>query len=109
MTWTCPQCDRRAAEAVLAIARGRGGEGLVIEAVTVGIFVKRERTIVELRPKQKWLQLSVVSAAVIASRRITRAIPLAGGTAYFLRLRDERDVDAELRGWLRAALSSAAS
>ena len=130
MSWTCPRCDRefatrrahvcepglpvdywlaertepqrRAAEAVLAVARAI--PGLVIEAVSVGLFVKRERTIVELRPKVKWLQLSFVTAAHVASPRIARTIALRASTAYFVRLRDASDVDAELRRWLRAAL-----
>src|SRR5688500_18659959 len=105
--WTCPHCDRtfasrrahvcaaampvelrledvpddqrRAALAVLAVARRV--KGLVIEAVSVGIFVKRERTIVELRPKARWLQLSFISRDSIASERISRTIELPRGTA----------------------------
>jgi hypothetical protein len=130
VSWTCPRCDRsfgtrrahvcapglpleywlgeqtepqrRAAEAVLAIARRI--RGLVVEAVAVGVLVKRERTIVELRPKTRWLQLSFVTASELASDRITRTIELASGRAYFVRLHDARDVDAELRGWLVDAL-----
>jgi hypothetical protein len=127
--WTCPRCDRsfgranrphvcvagmpievwlaertdpqrRAAEAVLAILEKI--DGLVIEAVSVGILVKRERVLIELRPKQKWLQLSFISTAAIDSPRISRTIELPIGTAYFVRLADERDVDAELRRWLKA-------
>jgi hypothetical protein len=70
----------------------------------VGVFIKRERTLVELRPKTRWLALSFISPAAITSDRITRAIDLPAGTAYFVRLHDERDVDAELRGWLATAL-----
>ena len=131
MPWTCPRCDRafgakrahvcapglpldywlgerpdgqrRAAEAVLAIARAI--DGLVIEAVSVGVFIKRERSIVELRPKAKWLQLSFLTAAHVASPRITRTIAGAGWTAYFVRLHDARDVDRELRAWLVEALA----
>jgi hypothetical protein len=131
VTWTCPRCDRpfgranrahvcapgmpvelwldelpdpqrRAAEAVLATVRRH--KDLAIEAVSVGVLVKRERTIVELRPKTRWLQLSFISPAAIASERIARTIELPRGTAYFVRLRDRSDVDAELRGWLATAL-----
>jgi hypothetical protein len=97
-----PDPHRRAAAAVLAAVRRH--EGLAIEAVSVGLFIKRERTIVELRPKQRWLQLSFISGATIASDRIARTIELPRGTAYFVRLHDKADVDAELRGWLSAAL-----
>lgn len=125
--WTCPRCDRsfgrpnrphvceaglpialrldelpepqrKAAEAVIAVARRH--RDLVVEAVAVGIFIKRERTIVEMRPKKRWLDLSFITTTHIASERIARAIKLSTGTAYFVHLHDERDVDRELRGWL---------
>jgi hypothetical protein len=132
MAWTCPRCDRsfgarrahvceaglpievwlaartdpqrRAAEAVLATVRRR--RDLVIEAVGVGVLIKRERTLIELRPKTRWLDLSFVSAAAIASDRIARALEIAAGHVYFIHLRDAADVDAELRGWLRQALAA---
>lgn len=94
--------QRRAAEAVLAIVDRIAG--LVVEAVSVGILIKRERTIVELRPKTKWLDLSFIRTAAIDSDRIARTIKLATGTAYFVHLEDETDVDAELKRWLQAAL-----
>jgi hypothetical protein len=130
VSWTCPHCDRtfgtkrghvcapglpiaywldeqpeghrRAAEAVLAVARAI--DGLVVEAVTVGVFIKRERSIVELRPKTKWLRLSFVTEARIASDRISRTAEWSGRHAYFVRLHDASDVDRELRGWLTEAL-----
>jgi hypothetical protein len=129
--WTCPRCDRpfgranrphvcaagtpvevwldelpdpqrRAAASVLAIVRRH--RGLAIEAVSVGVLIKRERTIVELRPKKRWLSLSFITPQVITGDRIARALAVSGGTAYFVHLRDEHDVDAELRGWLGSAL-----
>jgi hypothetical protein len=128
--WTCSRCDRSfatkrahecspgmpieywlaqrdepqrlAAAAVLEIARAI--TGLVIEAVDVGVLIKRDRTIVELRPKTKWLQLSFVTTAHVASERIARVIELGAARAYFVRLRDDADVDAELRAWLVEAL-----
>lgn len=132
MSWTCPRCDRTfgsqrahecqpalpldywldertpdqrsAAEAVLAIARRK--RGLVIEAVYVGVFIKRERTIIELRPKTKWLQLSFVTSEHVDSPKITREVKLGARTAYFMRLRDATDVDGEVRGWLARALAA---
>src|SRR3954462_13332232 len=87
--------QRRAAEAVLAVARRY--KGLVIEAVSVGIFIKRERNIVELRPKTKGLDMSFVSPAVIDSAKIARAVEWPAGRAYFVHLRDATDVDADVR------------
>lgn len=103
--WLDDQTDeqRRAALRVLAIARKH--RGLVIEAVSVGVFIKRDRTIVELRPKQKWLQLSFVTTQRIASARIAKTWELARSWCYVLKLRDERDVDAQLTRWLQKALA----
>jgi hypothetical protein len=129
--WTCPRCDRtfgrrnrphvcepglplalwldertepqrRAAEAVLAVVRRH--RELVVEAVQVGVLIRRERTIIELRPKTRWLELSFVTPAAIASDRIARTLEIAAGHVYFVHLRDERDVDRELRAWLDAAV-----
>lgn len=97
-----PDGQRRAAEAVLAVARKQ--RGLVIEAVSVGVFIKRERNIIELRPRKRWLDMSLITAARIASDRISRAVELPGGVACFVRLRDAADVDREVRGWIAAAL-----
>jgi hypothetical protein len=100
MTWTCPACDRafatrrahvcapgmplevwlderapghrRAADAVLRVAK-RYRE-LVIEAVGVGVLIKRERTIVELRPKTRWLDMSFISSESIDDARIARTV-----------------------------------
>jgi hypothetical protein len=99
---TLPEPQRLAAEKILAVVRRHAG--LIIEAVNVGVFVKRDRTLIELRPKQRWLQLSFISAAAITSPRIARTIPLAGGTAYFVRVPNEATVDTELRGWLAKSL-----
>lgn len=99
-----PDGQRRAAKAVIALARRQ--RGLVIEAVSVGVLIKRERSIVELRPKKRWLDLSFISAAAISSEKIARVARWPGGTAYFVHLRDEGDVDADLRRWLTAALQS---
>jgi hypothetical protein len=98
-----PDPQRLAAKKVLAVARRY--RGLVIEAVTVGILIKRERTLVELRPKKRWLDLSFISSAVISGERIARVVRWAAGTAYFVHLRDPRDVDDELRRWLATSLS----
>jgi len=97
-----PDARRSAAEAVLAIVRRY--RGLVVEAVSVGVLIKRERTIVELRPRTRWLDLSFVSKAVIASDRIARRLTIAAGNVYVVHLHDVRDVDRELRGWLATAL-----
>jgi len=97
--------QRRAAEAVLAIVRRQ--RDVIVEAVSVGILIKRERTIIELRPKTRWLDLSFISRAAIDSDRIARTLEIAAGYVYFVHLADETDVDAELRRWLTASLRAA--
>jgi hypothetical protein len=129
--WTCPRCDRpfgranrphvcepgmpvelwldalpephrKAGEKVVAIARRY--TGLIVEAVTVGVLIKRDRTLVELRPKQRWLELSFVSTAAIASPKISKTLRMPNATVYYVRLYDATSVDADLRAWLGATL-----
>ncbi len=99
-----PEPHRRAADAVLAIVRRHAG--IIIEAVTVGILIKRDRTLIELRPKQRWLQLSFVSPATITSKKIARSIEVAAATYYVMRLADATAVDADVRRWLAATLNA---
>ena len=69
-----------------------------VEAATVGILVKRRRTFVELRPKQKWVELSIMLTRPIDDPRVSRRIVVSRGRfAYFFRLRSAADVDDDLR------------
>jgi hypothetical protein len=98
---TPPQ--RRAAAAVLRVAKRY--RDLTIEAVGIGVLIKRERTLVELRPKTRWLDVSFISPAAIDDDRIARALPVARScTWYVVHVVDARDVDATLRGWLASSL-----
>jgi len=94
--------QRRAARAVLAVARRY--RGLVIEAVSVGVLIKRVRTVVELRPRKRWLDLSLVTPARIDSDRVARRGDVAAGAWSVVHLRDQRDVDREVRAWIALAL-----
>jgi len=94
--------QRRAAEKVIALARRQ--KGVVLEAVGVGIFVKRDRTLIELRPKKRWLDCSFVTSEVVASERIARSGTLTNGHWYVVHLTDAADVDAQLRRWLMTSL-----
>ena len=134
MSWTCPRCERpfatrrahvcepglpiaywlsersdgqrEAAAKVIEIARGI--DGVTIEAVTVGVLIKRQRSIVELRPKTKWLQLSVIAQRPLpdsARARVSRVVRWGKDmTAYFVRLTAAADVDRVMGAWLREAL-----
>ncbi|MEO8550640.1 MAG: DUF5655 domain-containing protein [Kofleriaceae bacterium] len=134
MAWTCPRCDRafatrrahtcepglpidywlaerpdgqrEAAAAVIELARGIAD--VTVEAVNVGVLIKKQRSIVELRPKTKWLQLSVIARRPLpASARASVSRVVVWGkdmTAYFVRLTAAADVDRAMRAWLRDAL-----
>ena len=124
-SWTCPRCDRtfgrtRQSHACLPVAAVDDyfaarpayereiydavvghlqSVGTVdVEAATVGILVKRRRTFVELRPKQKWVELSIMLTRPIDDARVSRRIVVSRGRfAYFFRIRTASDVDDDLR------------
>jgi hypothetical protein len=124
-SWTCPQCDRTFGrtrqfhvclpvqavdeyfaarpehereiyDAVVGHLQSVGD--VDVEAATVGILVKRRRTFVELRPKQKWVELSILLTRPIDDPRVSKRIVVSRGRfAYFFRLRSAADVDDDLR------------
>ncbi|HEY6033833.1 MAG TPA: hypothetical protein VIV58_06225 [Kofleriaceae bacterium] len=101
-----PDGQREAAAAIVELARGIAG--VTVEAVGIGVLIKRERSIVELRPKAKWLQLSVIARrplAPSARARVSRVVEWGKDTtAYFVRLTAAAEVDRAMRAWLRQAL-----
>lgn len=133
--WTCPACDRefgrtrqshfcvpgctvdetfrgrpgeqRAAyEAVMAYLRGLGP--VHDDAVRVGVFVKSDRTLAELRPKARWLSLEIALPRRLDDPRVTRVIPASGDrTINVVRLRSADDVDERVRAWLTEAYTYA--
>jgi hypothetical protein len=75
-----------------------------VEPVSVGIFLKRARTFVELRPLQRWVAMSFSLAHPVQHPRITRKVlPYHGRYYHVANLRGPEDVDAQLRGWLTEA------
>jgi len=133
--WTCPACDRefgrtrqshfcvpgctvdetfagrppeqRAAyDAVMAHLRGLGP--VHDDAVRVGVFVKSDRTIAELRPKSRWLSLEIALPRRIDDPRFSRVIDASGDrTIHVVRLRTAADVDGQVRQWLTEAYTYA--
>jgi len=101
-----PDGQREAAMRIVELARSING--VTVEAVNVGVLIKRERSIVELRPKMKWLQLSVIALrplAATARARVARVVQWGSNmTAYFVRLTAGSDIDREMRVWLHEAL-----
>ena len=101
-----PDGQREAAAKIIELARGI--EGVTVEAVTIGVLIKRQRSIVELRPKTKWLQLSVIAKrplAASARAKVSRVVEWGTDmTAYFVRLTSPAEVDRAMTAWLRQAL-----
>jgi hypothetical protein len=101
-----PDGQRDVAAAIIELARGI--EGVTVEAVSVGVLIKRQRSIVELRPRTKWLQLSVIARRPLppsARAKVTRVVQWGQDmTAYFVRLTTAAEIDRAMRAWLRAAL-----
>jgi uncharacterized protein DUF5655 len=125
VTWTCPACDRsfgRANQSHVCLpvqsideyfaARPETEREIYdavvghlahvatvdVEAATVGILVKRRRTFVELRPKQRWVELSIMLTRPIDDPRVSRRIVVSRGRfAYFFRIRSADDIDDDLR------------
>lgn len=134
MAWTCPRCDRafatrrahtcepglpieywlaerpdgqrEAAAKIIELARGIAD--VTVEAVTIGVLIKKQRSIIELRPKTRWLQLSVIATRPLpasARAEISRVVQWGEDvTAYFVRLTEPAQVDRAMTTWLRAAL-----
>ena len=74
---------------------------VVIEAVQVGVLLKRSRTFAEVRPRRDGLVLSVLLSRRITDPRITRVIGTsAGRAAHFIPLSAPGDVDDRVLDWL---------
>jgi hypothetical protein len=96
---TGPERERPIFEAVSGHLESLGP--VHVEAVSVGIFFKKKRTFVELRPMQKWVALSFGLTRTVHDRRISRRASGSGPWVFhFVRVRDPEDVDDQVRDWL---------
>lgn len=129
--WTCPQCDRefgRAHQAhtcvpgctVDAAFAGRpAGQRAVYdailahleshgpvheEAVSVGVFLKCDRKLAEVRPRSRDVWLGVYLPRPVSSPRFAKVLnPGAPRVVHVLLLRSASEVDEQVRGWLTEA------
>ncbi|MBV8083431.1 MAG: hypothetical protein JO247_01315 [Chloroflexi bacterium] len=96
---TGPQHERAIFEAILARLTDAGP--VHVEPVAVGLFLKRARSFAELRPRDKWVNLSFSVPYAIDSPRIRSRIPTRGGRTYYVvRLQSPADVDEHIERWL---------
>jgi predicted transport protein len=127
MWWTCPACgrefgrrqshvcvparsvdsyfaERPAVEREIFEAVREHLESLgpvIVEPVGVGILFKRRRTFVELRPKARWVDLSIGLNHRLDHPRITRTVRTGGVPTYHgIRIRSAADIDSEVCAWL---------
>jgi hypothetical protein len=102
---TGPPFERPIFEAVMAVLDDIGP--VHVEPVSVGIFVKKDGSFLELRPMQRWVALSFSLPRVVHSPKITRKVMNWGGRYYhYVNLRSADDVDDEVAGWLAEAYLS---
>jgi hypothetical protein len=129
--WTCPECQRRFGrrnqghecapamaledyfatgppwerpifEAVAAHLASLGD--VHVEPVSVGIFFKRRRSFVELRPMRAWEALWFLLPRTVAHERIARkVVPTGRLRAHVVNLRRPEEVDDQVRAWLTEA------
>lgn len=95
---TGPAHERPVFEAVVAYLETLGP--MHVEPVAVGIFIKREKSFVELRPKQNWVAMSFPLSRVIDHPKIARKLESGTRTYHVVNLRSAEDVDDDVRAWL---------
>jgi hypothetical protein len=133
--WTCPRCDREFGRArqshdclpgnsVDTTFRGRSPEQRAVydaivafvrtigpvheDAVQVGVFLKAERKLAELRPKSKWLSCNLYLPHAIDDGRVARSLRLSSTRVLSeVKLRAVDDVDDQLCAWLSEAYDAA--
>ena len=99
---TGPSHERPIYEVVATFADTLGP--VVVEPVAVGIFLKRSRTFVELRPMQKWVALCLTLPGRVTHPRMTRKpIPYSGRFYCVFNLRTPADFDDRIQEWMALA------
>jgi hypothetical protein len=135
--WTCPRCDRefgRANQSHTCIPGNRARDSFAgrlpvqreiydaivehldtlgpvhADAVMVGVFLKADRKLAEVRPKSKWLELTLYLPRTIHDGRVARTINVsATRVVHFVKLVTVDDVDDQLRAWLTEAYDAASA
>jgi DNA-binding response OmpR family regulator len=133
--WTCPRCEREFGKAnqahvcvpgntvertfagrppvqreiyasIIAYLRSLGP--VHEDAVRVGVFLKHESKLAEVRPMARALSLNLVLPRHMDSPRVLRRLRMtAERTVHVIRLTAVTDVDDEVREWLTEAYISA--
>ncbi len=81
---------------------------LHLDAVRVGVFLKHERKLAEVRPMARSLSLMLVLPRVVVDPRISRTYRIsADRTAHHIKLTSQDQVDEQLYDWLTEAYDAA--
>jgi hypothetical protein len=132
--WTCPRCDREfgrmnqshtclPGNSVEATFRNRPEQRAIYDAIAqhlkalgpfhadavqVGVFVKSDRKLAELRPKSKWLELTLYLDHAIDDPRVARSMRYtAARVINWIKLRTPEEVDDQLCEWIDEAYDHA--
>src|SRR5207248_1365200 len=93
---TGPERERPIFETVLAHLEALGP--VHVEPVSVGIFIKSTKSLVQLRPMTKWVALSFPLSRTIQHPKIARRMKGSGARTYYVvNLRGAEDVDDDVR------------
>lgn len=135
MRWTCPRCDREFGAANQAhtcvpgctVDAAFAGRREVLralydeivdflrtlgpvheDAVTVGVFLKTDRKLAEVRPRSKDLSLALYLPGPLRHPRFAKVFNSGRPrVAHLLYLRTPDELDDEVRSWLAAAYQHA--
>ena len=96
---TGPPHERPVYEAVVEYLRTLGP--IHIEPVSVGVFIKKRGSFVELRPMTKWVALSFFLERRVAHPQIARKPTDTGRRVYHVvNLRSPDDLTDDVKAWL---------
>lgn len=74
------------------------------DAVGVGVFLKRDRKLAEVRPRSRDVSLALYLPRPVPDPRFTRVLGhTTPRVVHFVILHDAGEVDGQLRGWLTEA------
>jgi uncharacterized protein DUF5655 len=132
--WTCPKCDRefgRARQSHVCVPGCTVEEcfapwpphyremydrmvdhlatlgALHADAVSVGVFLKSDRKLAEVRPKARSLSVALFLPRPVEHTRISRQMPAGDRTLHFVKLLSVDDVDEQLLAWLTECYDAA--
>jgi hypothetical protein len=99
--WQRPICD-----AVVAYVETLGP--VHVDAVSVGVFLKHQRSFAELRPMARALSANLVLPRTVEHARVARRMTAsAQRIVHCVRLTSVTDVDEQMRDWLAEAYLAA--